>query len=471
MNGTILIVDDDEDTAALLRDLLRRCGLDVTAVGSGRQCLEQLRNHPADVVMTDVQMPGMLGTELCVTLRERHPDLLPIIVTGRSDPETAIAAIRAGAFDFITKPLEAHAVKIAVSRALEHLALKREVRRLRAEVQRDETDETIDGIAGESPAIRKMVEMIQRVASSDASVLITGESGTGKELVARALHHLSPRRDRPFVAVNCAAMPASLLESELFGHVRGAFTDARHDRKGLLVSAEGGTILLDEIGEMPIEMQVKLLRVLQERMIRPVGSDQEVPFEVRVLTSTNRDLEAEVHEKRFREDLFYRINVVQIAVPSLRDRAGDILALAQHFINQIAVRSRKAVRGISVDAARLLKDYDWPGNVRELENCMARAVALCRLDEITTDDLPTKMQGHRSSRIALTADAAGGLLTMEEMERHYIGRVLHAVAGNKSRAARVLGLDRRSLYRRLAAWGTLAAPAVMPGSRGAKSAR
>jgi len=468
MNGTILIVDDDEDGAALLRGLLRRYGLDVTAVSSGRQCLEQLRNHPADVVMTDVQMPGMSGTELCVTLRERHPDLLPIIVTGRSDPETAIAAIRAGAFDFITKPLEARAVEVAVSRALEHLALKREVRRLRVEVHRDET---IDGIVGDSPALRKMVEMIQRVASSDASVLITGESGTGKELVARALHHRSPRRDRPFVAVNCAAMPASLLESELFGHVRGAFTDARHDRKGLFVSAEGGTILLDEIGEMPIEMQVKLLRVLQERMVRPVGGDQEVPFGVRVLTSTNRDLETEVHEKRFREDLFYRINVVQIAVPSLRDRAGDIVALAQHFINQIAARSRKPVRGLSVDAARLLKDYDWPGNVRELENCMARAVALCRLDEITADDLPTRMQGRRSLEIALPADAPGGLVTMEEMERHYIRRVLHAVAGNKSRAARVLGLDRRSLYRRLAALNPLAAPAVMRESRGAESAK
>jgi len=468
MNGTILIVDDDKDTAALLRDLLRRCGLDVTAVSSGRECLEQLRSHPADVVVTDVQMPGMSGTELCMALRERHPDLLPIIVTGHSDPETAIAAIRAGAFDFITKPLEIPAVEIALARALEHLALKREVRRLRAQVHRDET---IDGIAGDSPAIRKMVEMIQRVASSDASVLITGESGTGKELVARALHHLSPRRDRPFVAVNCAAMPASLLESELFGHVRGAFTDARHDRKGLFVSAEGGTILLDEISEMPLEMQVKLLRVVQERMIRPVGGDREVPLEVRILTSTNRDLETEVHEKRFRDDLFYRINVVQIAVPSLRDRAGDILALAQHFINQAAVRSRKAVRGISVDAARLLNDYDWPGNVRELENCMARAVALCRLDQITADDLPTKMQGHRSSRIALTADAPGALLTLEEMERQYIRRVLHAMAGNKSRAARVLGLDRRSLYRRLAASHALAAPAVMPGSRGAESAR
>jgi two-component system response regulator HydG len=459
MNGTILIVDDEEDTAALLCDLLRKRGFDVAAVSSGQQCLEQLRGHPADVVMTDVQMPGMSGIELCATLRERHPDLLPIIITGQHDLETAIAAIRAGAFDFIVKPLKIEAVELAISRTLEHLALKREVKRLRAVVHRDET---IDGIAGNSRAIRAMVEMIQRVASSDASVLISGESGTGKELVARALHHLSPRRDRPFVAVNCAAMPASLLESELFGHVRGAFTDAKHDRRGLFVSAVGGTILLDEIGDMPIEMQVKLLRVLQERTIRPVGGDQEIPVEVRVLSSSNRDLETEVHEKRFREDLFYRINVVQISVPSLRDRTGDVLPLAQHFLNQIAVRSKKPVRGISPAVARLLVDYDWPGNVRELENCMERAIALCRLDEITVDDLPVRVQHHRSSKIVLAADVSDGLPPMGEMERRYIGQVLQAVGGNKTRAAQMLGMDRRTLYRRLEAQYALAANRAAP---------
>ena len=249
-----------------------------------------------------------------------------------------------------------------------------------------------------------------------------------------------------------------------------AVSSGRHGRKDLFVSAEGGTILLDEIGEMPIEMQVKLLRVLQERKIRPVGGDQEVTVEVRVLTSTNRDLETEVHEKRFREDLFYRINVVQIAVPPLRDRAGDVLALAQHFINQIAVRTAKPVRGLSAKAARLLMNHDWPGNVRELENCMERAVALCRLDEITADDLPAKVQEHGSSTIDLTADAPR-LLTIEEMERRYIRQVLQAVAGNKTHAARVLGIDRRSLYRRLEEWHPLAAPAVMPGWPGAESAR
>ena len=238
-------------------------------------------------------------------------------------------------------------------------------------------------------------------------MLVTGESGTGKELVARALHNLSPRREQPFVAVNCAAMPAPLLESELFGHVRGAFTDAKRSRAGLFVQAGAGTIFLDEIGEMPIEMQVKLLRVLQERKVRPVGGDEEVPFEARVITATNRDLETEVEEKRFREDLFYRINVVAIPVPPLRARAGDILLLAQYFLKRIAGRTNKPVQGICGPAARLLMDYDWPGNVRELENCMERAVALCRLDEITVDDLPAKIQEHQSSKIVITTESPG----------------------------------------------------------------
>jgi two-component system response regulator HydG len=249
--------------------------------------------------------------------------------------------------------------------------------------------------------------------------------------------------------VNCAALPTSLLESELFGHMRGAFTDAKQDRRGLFVKAESGTILLDEIGEMPIEMQVKLLRVLQQRTVRPVGGDEEVPFEARVITSTNRDLEIEVAEKRFREDLFYRINVVQIAVPPLRDRAGDILSLAQHFIDQIARRSKKPVRGISIGAARLLVDYDWPGNVRELENCMERAVALCRLDELTIDDLPAKVQEHESAKIVITTAFPSEMITMDEMERRYMRQVIEAVGGNKARAARILGMDRRTLYRRL----------------------
>jgi two-component system response regulator HydG len=306
------------------------------------------------VVVTDVQMTGMSGIELCQELRQRYPDLLPLVLTGQGGLDTAIAAIRAGAYDFITKPVKVDALAIAVGRALEHLSLRREVRRLRIA----DRELPIDGIAGSSPAIRETIEMIRRVADSDATVLVTGESGTGKELVARALHNLSPRRDQPFVAVNCAAMPAPLLESELFGHVRGAFTDAKRSRAGLFVQAGAGTIFLDEIGEMPTEMQVKLLRVLQERKVRPVGGDEEIPFEGRVVTATNRDLETEVEEKRFREDLFYRINVVAIPVPPLRARAGDILLLAQYFLKRIAARTNKPVQGISGPAARLLMDYD-----------------------------------------------------------------------------------------------------------------
>ena len=446
MNGTILIVDDDDDTAVLLRDSLRKRGYDVDAVNSAQQCLEHLRTDPADVVVTDVQMSGMSGIDLCVELRQRYPDLLPLVLTGQGGLDTAIAAIRAGAYDFITKPVKVDALAISVQRALEHLQLQREVQRLRRDVNKDMP---IDGIAGSSPAIRETIEMIRRVADSDATVLVTGESGTGKELVARALHRLSPRASEPFVAVNCAAMPAPLLESELFGHVRGAFTDAKRSRAGLFVQAGAGTIFLDEIGEMPIEMQVKLLRVLQERKVRPVGGDEEVPFEARVVTATNRDLETEVEEKRFREDLFYRINVVAIPVPPLRARAGDILLLAQYFLKRIATRSNKPVQGISGPAARLLMDYDWPGNVRELENSMERAVALCRLDEITVDDLPAKVQEHQSSKIVITTESPGELITLDEMERRYVRQVLNAVGGNKTHAARILGIDRRSLYRRL----------------------
>ena len=261
-----------------------------------------------------------------------------------------------------------------------------------------------DGIVGNSPAIRTTIEMVHRVANSDATVLITGESGTGKELVARAVHNLSPHRDKPFIAVNCAAMPAPLLESELFGHVRGAFTDAKTSRSGLFVQAGSGTIFLDEIGEMPLEMQVKLLRVLQERRVRPVGGDEEIPIDARVVTATNRDLEHEVEERRFREDLFYRINVVAIPVPPLRDRAGDILVLAQHFIRRAALRSKKDVRGIGEHAARFLLGYDWPGNVRELENSMERAVALCKLDQITVDDLPAKLLEDHKSKLVISGE-------------------------------------------------------------------
>jgi two-component system, NtrC family, response regulator AtoC len=444
-NGSVLIVDDDLDTADALAEALRRRGLAASGVGSARACLDRLTHEAVDVVVTDVQMPGTSGIELCHELTERHPDLLPIVITGGSSLELAIKAIRAGAYDFITKPVAVDALELAVARALAHLQLRREVVRLRV----DPRESAIEGIAGSSRAIRETLELVHRVAASDATVLIRGESGTGKELVAKALHQLSPRRNQPFVAVNCAAMPAPLLESELFGHVRGAFTDAQSARPGLFAQAGRGTMFLDELGEMPIEMQVKILRVLQERMVRPVGGDTELRFDARIIASTSRELDVEVQEKRFREDLFYRINVVEIVVPSLRARFGDVLLLAHHFLHRIAARISKPVRGITPPAARLLVSYNWPGNVRELENCMERAVALCRLDQITIDDLPSKLSDHERDHFVLREDSPREMVTLYEMEQRYTRQVLSAVGGNKTHAARILGIDRRSIYRRL----------------------
>jgi len=328
---------------------------------------------------------------------------------------------------------------------LSHRELSSEVRRLREAVR----GRSVAGIVGDSQPIREVLGMIDQVSDSDATVLITGESGTGKELVARALHDRSPRAKSPFVAINCAAMSASLLESELFGHVRGAFTDAKRSRVGLFVQASGGTLFLDEIGEMPQEMQVKLLRVLQERKVRPVGGEEEIPFDARLVTATNRDLSTEVDEGRFRSDLYYRINVVHLAVPPLRARPADILPLAQHFLRRYAERNAKPVVGISTGAAQKLVDYDWPGNVRELENCMERAVALTRLSELTVDSLPDAIRNYQSTRMVIAADNPEEMLTLDEMERRYVRRVLAACRGNKSQAAKVLGIDRRSLYRRL----------------------
>jgi len=456
MQRTILLVDDEENTAGLFAELLRRRGYTTFAVTSAEECLECVARKQVDVVVTDVMMPGMSGIDLCAALRAQHPDVIAIVVTGRSTLDVAISAIRAGAYDYITKPVKIEALEVAIARAFEHLGLRREVRRLRSAINTN----PIDGLAGESAVIRATLDLVRRVAGSDATVLISGESGTGKELVARAVHRLSPRRDEPFVAINCAAIPVSLMESELFGHVRGAFTDASRARTGLFAQAGGGTVFLDELAEMPLEMQVKLLRVLQERTVRPVGSDEEIPFAARMVASTNRDLEVEVEHKRFREDLFYRIHVVAIPVPPLRDRSGDVLLLAQHFLRRIALRVGKPVEGITPQAARLLIDYDWPGNVRELENCMERAVALCRLDQITIEDLPQKLHS-APSNIVIPCDLPSELITLAEMERRYVRQVLAALGGNKTHAARALGIDRRSLYRRLEPANGVPAPEVL----------
>jgi two-component system response regulator HydG len=360
--------------------------------------------------------------------------------------ETAVAAIRSGAYDFITKPVELEMLALTISRAAERRRLTRQIHLLKQQVK---IDGDLGDLLGESPPMQKLYEQICRAAPSDASILISGESGTGKELVARSIHRLSNRANQPFVAVNCAAISESLLESELFGHIRGAFTDARSSRRGLFLEAEGGTLLLDEVGDMPLSMQVKLLRALEENRLRPVGSDEEVAFDVRVLAATHRDLETAVEEGRFRQDLFYRINVIQLHLPPLRSRGPDILRLATHFIDRFAERSKKSVSGIAEPAAEKLLAYSWPGNVRELRNVMERAVALTPYDMVTLGDLPDKIRNFHADTLFIGGQDPTELVPLEEVERRYIEHVLRAVDQNRTQAAKILGLDRKTLYRKL----------------------
>jgi two-component system response regulator HydG len=442
----VLIIDDDRSMCEILESELKRRDFDVVTSTSPDDALRKLAEDDFGIVVTDINMQGMSGTELCRQIVSNREDLPVVVMTAFGSMETAIQAIRAGAYDFVTKPFEMDDLALTLERGLKHRALREEVKRLRRVVNEQQR---FDDIIGTSPPMKKMYDLIARVAETETTVLVTGESGTGKELVAKALHVRSQRASGPFVAINCAAMPESLLESELFGHVKGAFTDARQSRQGLFVKASHGTLFLDEIGEMPAGMQAKLLRALQERTVRPVGGDTEVPFDTRIIAATNRDLETEVAEKRFREDLFYRINVVRTHVPPLRARGSDILLLAQHFLQRIQANGPQRVVGLKSAAADKLLSYPWPGNVRELQNCIERAVALAQFDHIGTDDLPERIREFKTSRITIESNDPSELLPMEEVERRYILRVLEAVGGNKTLAAQVLGFDRRTLYRKL----------------------
>ncbi len=449
--GRVLIVDDDQSMCEAMELTLGRRDLEVTWRTSGHDALELIADHDFDVILTDLDMPTMSGIELCERVLATNPDVPIVVVTGHNSVEAAVSAIRAGAYDFIVKPIDGKLLALTVSRAVKHRRLHDEVKRLRRAVAGAQGH---GQMIGESPAMRGLLDLIARVAGSDASVLVVGESGTGKELIARALHDQSARKDGPFLAVNCAAMPAALLESELFGHARGAFTDAKVARTGIFMQANGGTIFLDEIGELPLEMQPKLLRALQERKVRRVGDNLETSFDARIVTATNRDIDADVDAKRFREDLFYRINVVRVEAPPLRARGGDVLLLAQHFAERFAARSGKEIRGITPQAAERLSAYDWPGNVRELENCMERAIALVRFDQVNVDDLPERIQQFRAERLVVSAGDLAEVVTLDELERRYTLRVLTLVGGNKSRTADLLGLDRRTLYRRLERYET-----------------
>jgi two-component system response regulator HydG len=460
MSTRILVIDDDQDMCELIQHGLSQSGHAVEWRLRGDEGLELLRERDFDVVITDVNLESMSGLDICRRVTENRPGTPVIVITAFGNMTSAIGAIRAGAYDFINKPIEMLALSHAVERAVQHRHLREEVTRLEHEVSSAAAG--VGALLGESRAMMRVYDLIRRVAEADTTVLLSGESGTGKELVARALHEEGGRSDKRFVAINCAAVPAELLESELFGHVKGAFTDAKTARQGLFEQASGGTLLLDEIGEMPLEMQPKLLRVLQERQVRPVGGNTPVPINARIIAATNRDLEGEVEAKRFREDLFYRLNVVQIHVPPLRARGNDVFLLAKHFVRTFAERTGKNVSGLSTEAAQKLLQYDWPGNVRQLENAMERAVALTRSEQIGIEDLSERITQHEGGGPMLRELDLEHLLTLDQIERRHIERALKVANGNKTHAARTLGIDRRTLYRKLEHYGVTTSDSNAP---------
>jgi two-component system response regulator HydG len=450
MRTKVLIVDDEKSMCELIAGGLSRAGFEPMWETSAVAALERMHEHDFQVVLTDLNMAKLGGLDLCRQVLELRPGLPVIVITAFGSMDTAIAAIRAGAYDFINKPVDIAVLVLAVERAARAYDLQTEVTRLREAV---DLNTNFGELVGTSPAMNKLYELLARIADSDASVLIQGETGTGKELVARAIHKRSGRSNGKFVAVNCAALPAQLLESEFFGHVRGAFTDAKNAHAGIFEQANGGTVFLDEIGELPVDLQPKLLRALQERKVRPVGGSSELSFDVRLICATNRDLETHVDDGTFREDLLYRINVIQADVPPLRVRGNDILVLAQRFIRTFAKRAGRTIEGLATSAAERLLGYGWPGNVRELENCMERAVALAQHDHIVVEDLPDRIRSHRASKIVVSADDSSDFVTVHELERRYILRVLAAYGGNKRQAAMTLGLDRKTLWRKLKQYG------------------
>lgn len=450
MSSRVLIIDDVQAECRVLCDVLRTSCFEPDWALSASEALDMLAREPFDVVVTDLNMPGMNGVDLCRHVNESRPDLPVIVVTAFGSIDSAVEAMKAGAYDFITKPFDMDAIALVVKRAVEHHALKREVAALRTIVQ---PSQPYGRLLGTSHAMRRVYELIERVIDSDAPILITGESGTGKELVAREIHERSKKRPGPFVAVNCAAIPEALLESKLFGDVRGLAAEANSAPDGVLSSANGGTLLLDEIGDMPLSLQPRLLQVLQDRAFSASDGTRERAFDARVITASNRDLDAAVEAGRLREDLYYRLNVIHIALPPLRTRGGDILLLAQAFLAEIAIRAERPAQGFTGRAAERLQTYDWPGNVRELHNCIERAATLARSDLVDVDSLPERIRDYSSKHVLVASDDPSELVSLEEVERRYLMRVVDACRGNKSQAARILGIGRKTLYRRLMAMG------------------
>lgn len=445
-NGnSILIVDDDPELRNLMKDILEDQSFQVAVARDGKEALSCLEDHEFPVVLTDLRMKGMDGAELLQEIVKNHSASNVIMMTAFGTVESAVEAMKRGAFDYLTKPIKTDELLVTIEKALREAMLRQEVVHLRQQVKRDYS---FDQILGKSKPMQDVFDLIRRVADTQTNILITGESGTGKELVAKAIHFNSSRKNMPFIPVNCAAIPEFLLESELFGHMRGSFTDAKSDKRGLFEEAHKGTIFLDEISEMPMMLQAKLLRAVQEREIRRVGATRSLPIDVRIIAATNLHLEEEVQAKRFREDLYYRLNVIEIRLPPLRDRKEDIPLLCDMMLEKSSVGRQKAVTKMSEATLGLLLDYAWPGNVRELENIMERAVTLAQGPIVTPNDLPAAIRDAQGDR-HLVEESAEQLLRLEDLEHLYIQRMLEKTKGNKFKAAQILDIDRKTLYRKL----------------------
>jgi len=447
--GSVLIVDDEPNAIKVLSAILSRDGYKITSAESTDKAINIIHGSKIDTVITDLKMPGRDGIELFEYVRRNFPDIPVIFLTAYGTVESAVTAMTCGAFYYFIKPPDYPKLKSIVSRAVEHRNLKREISELRSQLN-DSTDNL--RIIGKTAGIQRILETIESVKNSESSVLIQGETGTGKELIARALHYSSVRRDKPFVTVNCAAIPRELIESELFGYEKGAFTGASSRRIGRFEEAEGGTVFLDEIGELELSLQAKLLRVLQEREIERLGSNKKVRVNFRLISSTNLDLSEEVRKGRFREDLFYRINVIEIKVPPLRERKEDIPLMVSEFIKEFSLRENKIVT-VSEEVMKIFLDYQWPGNIRQLKNIIERAVVISRGDRITSRDLPDELnkilRANTIETKCTNPPMTSTLMPLRDLEIEAVREALRQCNGNKSKAAKMLGISRKTLYKRL----------------------
>jgi DNA-binding NtrC family response regulator len=444
--ATILVVDDDAAMTSAVCEVLRHSGYLAFSAQSGSEALEIVKRERPDLLISDLRMTEMSGHQLQQELQTVAPDLPVVIITAFGTIESAVESMKLGARDFITKPFSNKELLLVVSRALENRRLRQEVKQLRVELARSYG---LPNIIGVDPKMAAVLEIVERVADTPATILIMGESGTGKDLLARALHFSSQRREGPFIPINCVAIPENLIESELFGYAKGAFTDARQAKTGLFIAARGGTLFLDEIGEMPLPLQSKMLRAIEDKKIRPLGATEEIPVDVRIVAATNANLEKALDEGRFRSDLYYRLSTVTLMVPPLRDRPADIPLLIRHFLVRASAEAGRPVPEIEAQAMERLLRYRWPGNARELQNAIQRGVILARDNILTVRELPPKVAGLDLSPARMLGEAVDKRISLDQLERDYIRAVVDAVEGNKTEAANILQIDRKTLYRKL----------------------